>query len=69
MIYEATTDQDTVMNLTNHAYFNLKGINNTSNDIDKDFSILNHIVTINANEYIDVDSELIPTGMDSSSAN
>jgi aldose 1-epimerase len=50
--YTATTDQDTVVNLTQHSYFNLAG-----ND-----SILNHVVMIPADKFTPVDSTLIPTG-------
>ncbi|HZR18077.1 MAG TPA: aldose epimerase family protein [Verrucomicrobiae bacterium] len=50
--YTATTDQDTVVNLTQHSYFNLAG---------KD-SILNHVVMIPADKFTPVDSTLIPTG-------
>jgi aldose 1-epimerase len=50
--YSATTDKDTVVNLTQHSYFNLAG---------KD-SILNHVVMIPADKFTPVDSTLIPTG-------
>ncbi len=52
--YTAVSDKDTIINLTNHSYFNLKGAGNGN--------ILNHIVTINAKSYTPVDELLIPTG-------
>jgi aldose 1-epimerase len=52
--YSATTDKETVLNLTNHSYFNLSGAGNPS--------ILKNIVTIDADNYTPVDGTLIPTG-------
>lgn len=52
--YLAVSDRDTVVNLTNHAYFNLAGHDSGS--------ILNHKLWIKANQFTPTDKELIPTG-------
>ncbi len=52
--YEATTDKKTIVNLTQHSYFNLSG----------DFSktVLDHELQIQADEFVPVNTELIPKG-------
>jgi len=52
--YNCTTDKKTVINVTNHAYFNLHGAGNGE--------ILDHELTLRASAFTPVDSFMIPTG-------
>ena len=52
--YEAKCDKPTILNLTNHSYFNLHGAGNGT--------ILDHQLTLNADFFTPIDSTLIPTG-------
>ncbi len=51
--YTASTDSSTVVNLTNHSYFNLTGLKR---------DILDHEVTIESDSIVPVDTTFIPTG-------
>ena len=53
MDYTAKTDKATVINLTNHTFWNLAGYPNSNHD---------HVLTLNANRYLPTDTTLIPTG-------
>lgn len=50
--YRAVSDQDTILNLTNHSYFNLDGAGN----------VLEHLLTVNANAFAENDANCLPTG-------
>ena len=53
--YEAVPEKATIINLTNHSYFNLAGAENAD--------IRSHLVWINADNYTEANEELIPTGV------
>lgn len=52
--YIANTDKNTILNLTNHAYFNLSG--------NMKHTVLNHLVTINASNVMTLDENNVPVG-------
>lgn len=52
--YSATSDKDTVINLTHHSYFNLSGEGNGD--------ILNHVLKLHSNRFVPTDAGSIPTG-------
>ncbi len=54
IVYSATTDKDTVVNLTHHSYFNLAGAG--------DPTIMGHQLTLNADRFTPTDEGSIPTG-------
>lgn len=54
ILYEAVCDKDTLINVTNHTYFNLNGEGNTN--------VLNHELFLDADAITPVDENLIPTG-------
>lgn len=54
ILYKASTDKKTVLNLTHHSYFNLQGAGNGT--------INNHLLQINASNYTPVNTDMIPTG-------
>lgn len=54
IFYEGVSDQDTIINMTNHSYFNLDG-----HDMG---SVADHLLWIDADRYTEIDKELVPTG-------
>ena len=52
--YRAIPGEDTILNLTNHSYFNLNG--------EGENTILNHVVRLDADAFTETDDKLIPTG-------
>ncbi len=62
--YAATTDKPTIVNLTNHSYFNLAGHQYAHTD-----AILNHEIQLHASRFIPTDNEGIPLGYEAEVAN
>ena len=54
LTYTATADQDTILNPTNHSYFNLNGFDGAP--------ITNHVMTLHASRYTPVNENLVPSG-------
>ena len=52
--YEADTDQTTLINMTNHTYFNLSG------DLERD--VLGHVLKMDSDQFLELNDELLPTG-------
>ena len=52
--FRASSDRKTVINLTNHSYFNLNGEGNGD--------ILNHFIKLDANKFIEINAQQLPTG-------
>ena len=55
--YAATTDQPTPINLTNHAYFNLAGVDGATIE-----PVLDHVLQLHADRFLPVDATRIPSG-------
>jgi aldose 1-epimerase len=54
--FSAVTDQPTPVNLTQHSYFNLRGVGVDGGDV------LDHVITIDADRFVPIDAESIPLG-------
>ncbi|WP_050614277.1 aldose epimerase family protein [Bacillus testis] len=54
IIYEGVSDQTTILNLTNHSYFNLSG--------DAKSDVGTHFLKIDSDQFLELDHELLPTG-------
>ncbi|CAM4120233.1 aldose 1-epimerase [Lederbergia lenta] len=52
--YDGISDETTLLNMTNHSYFNLSG------DLKRD--VLNHSLTLKSDQYLELNNELLPTG-------
>lgn len=52
--YEGVSDEKTLLNVTNHTYFNLSG------DLKRD--VLDHVIRIKSDQFLELDRELLPTG-------
>ena len=61
--YEAVTDKPTVINLTNHSYFNLDGMPEDFRDVSyEEKNIFSHVMTVDADNYLEADEINMATG-------
>ncbi|MDA1212362.1 MAG: galactose mutarotase [Planctomycetota bacterium] len=60
--YTATSDKPTIVNLTNHTYFNLAGVDGSDESVSDTSTVLDHQLELNCDRYLPVDETSIPLG-------